>query len=292
VSEDINLEQSRLRTDVETVRSYGEAHPEEWIELRFENDPVVRIVALFAGDDVHVHREALRRLVSHPDRLEVQSSPWSRARLEQIGVEIHQLATVSDRGLFHGWGTGGGRVIVRLRADAVDLARQIGDCYGDAVDLTVGFLHFPDCSWSDAHGAVIADHPQPVGMPLPAELHLAVDGDLVVKSGANLASTIRLFNEGKEDVVVHTNGQITASVVDPTTTEIVGGYAGAQVMPLVLFPAPAGGSVPIPLFIGTASTRPRLGYAVPPGRWAIEINLGLGGVGTFRAPPIPLVVVV
>jgi hypothetical protein len=291
VRDEISLEQSKLHADVEVVRRYGEAHPEAWVEVLFENEPTVRIVALFAGDDLSIHERALRLLVAHPDRLVARLSPWPRARLEEIRLEIREMATSSDPGLFSGWGTGRGRVNVKLRADGADIAAQLSERYGDAVDLTVGFLHFPDCVYLDSPGLLMADRPQPVFMPLPDELHLAVDEILEVRAGGNLHTTIRLLNEGKQDVVVRTNGGITAAVVDPKTNETVGGYAGAQSMPLVRFRAPAGGSVEIPLLIGTASTLPGRGYAVPPGQWAIEIILGLGAHGAFRAPLIPLAVV-
>ena len=113
--------------------------------------------------------------------------------------------------------------------------------------------------------------------------------DLEVRSGNNLKNAMRLTNSGSLEAAVHTNGQLTASVVDPETNKIVGGYSGAQATPLILFQAHPGQAVEIPLLIGTASTVPQLGYAVPPGRWAIEITLPLGIRGPFfRAPPIPL----
>ena len=106
VRDEISLEHSKLRADVEVVRKYGDAHPEAWVELRFENEPTVRIVALFAGDALEIHEGALRRLVSHPNQLEVQPSPWPRVRLDEIQAEVHEMATSSEPGLFSGWGTG------------------------------------------------------------------------------------------------------------------------------------------------------------------------------------------
>lgn len=291
VQDEISLEQGELQADVEVVRRYGDAHPRDWVEVRFENQPSVRIVALFAGDELDVHRDALCRLVAHPNQLEVRASPWPRVRLEEIRSEIEEMALASERGLFNGWGTGGGRVTVRLRADCEPLASQLQERYGRAVDLTVGFLHFPECVFLDAKGWRVAYPAQPRPMPLPDELHVAVDDALEVRSGANLRSGVRLTNEGVEEVVVHTNGQLTAWVLDLTTNETVGGFAGAQTLPLIRFAAPAGGSVEIPLLIGTASIAPRLGYPVPAGRWAIEMTLGLGARGAFRTAPIPLDVV-
>jgi len=74
----VSLEQDELRADVAVVRTYGEAHPEAWVELRYENGPTVRIVALFSGDSLDVHERAQRGLVSYPDQLEVRPSPWTR----------------------------------------------------------------------------------------------------------------------------------------------------------------------------------------------------------------------
>jgi hypothetical protein len=88
-----------------------------------------------------------------------------------------------------------------------------------------------------------------------------------------------------------TNGQVTARVVDTRTRRGVGGYSGAQTLPLVLFRVPAGESAEIPLLVGTASVDPALGYAVPPGQWAIEVTLGIVDRGNFRAPPLPISIV-
>ncbi len=291
VRDEISLEHIKLRTDIDLVRQYGEAHPEAFVGLRYENEPTVRIVAMFAGGALEIHQEALRRLVSHPDQLEVRASGWPVVRLEEIRSEVHEMATSSEPGLFSGWGTGGGKVSVRLRADAEHVAAELQGRYGDAIDLTVGFLHFPECAVPQAAAPLLASLGQPEAVPLPEELHVVAIEVLKVKSGANLQSAIRLINEGDVEVVAQTNGRLTPRVVDPKSNETVGGYSGAQTMPLVRFRAPAGGSVEIPLLVGTASTVPRLGYAVPPGLWAVEITLGLGVPGVFQAPLIPLEVV-
>ncbi len=177
-----------------------------------------------------------------------------------------------------------------LRADGEPVAQQLLARYGDAVDLTVGFLHFPDCAYPNGERPSVADDRRLIP-PLPDELRVSVDKDLEVKSGKNLESTMRLWNNGDHEVVTHNNGRVTARVIDPETMEIIGGFSGAQTMPRVRFGAAAGESVEIPLLVGTASVVPRLGYAVPSGRWAIQAILGLGDDGMFRTPPIPTSVV-
>ncbi|HEX4433628.1 MAG TPA: hypothetical protein VH012_02285 [Acidimicrobiales bacterium] len=285
---DLSIEQSTLRGDMALIRRYGEAHPEAWVELRYENEPTVRMVAVFAGGDVGLHEAALRQLVLHPDRLEVRASPWPQRRLEEIRAEIHEMATTGEPGLFGGWGTGRGKVNVHLRADGERVAARLQERYGAAVDLTVGFLHYPDCGFGDSLAPPFASPDRPRLEPLPQELSVTTDEPLEVASGANLASAIRFINEGPAEVVVRTNGHLTAVVIDPESKEAVGGYSGAQAMPLIRFSAPTGGSVEIPLLVGTASIVPGLGYAVPAGLWAIEISLALGDAGGHRTPPIPL----
>ena len=289
---DIGSEQGKLRDDVQMVRQYGESHPESWVGLRFENEPLVRIIAVFAGDELEAHESELRRLVAHPDQLEVRYSPWPRTRLDEIRAEVDDLAASAERGAFSGWGVGRGTVNIRLRADQEDLAEKLHERYGAAVDLVVGWLHFPNAEILTPDGwsrTAKSRHPEPE--EIPDGLHVSLDEELVVHSGGNLRSTIRLHNQTQDEVVVMTNGQVTARVVDPRTRCDIGGYSGAQTLPLVRFHVPAGESVEIPLLIGTASVDPALGYAVPPGQWAIQVTLGLEDRGNFRTPRLPVSVV-
>ena len=85
-------------------------------------------------------------------------------------------------------------------------------------------------------------------------------------------------------------------MVDPATGEVVGGYAGFQTLPLVMFRVPPGGTERIPLLIGTASFTGRLGYAVPPGSWGLQATLQLAPDSAIRVrvprrtPVLPLTV--
>ena len=81
---------------------------------------------------------------------------------------------------------------------------------------------------------------------------------------------IRVHNDSAVDLAANTNGQINGTVVHPDTGQRVGCYEGAQSMPLVRFDVPPGSTSEIPLLIGTASTKPELGWAVPPGPWAVR----------------------
>jgi hypothetical protein len=86
---------------------------------------------------------------------------------------------------------------------------------------------------------------------------------------------LRVHNTGTEPIVIATNGQVTAQVLDPDTRVVVGGFAGMQRLPLIHFRAAPGDSVVVPVLVGTASFSPDLGYVVPAGKWAIQVILEL-----------------
>lgn len=291
---DLELEHSKLRGDIDVVRSYGEAHPDAWVDLWVESEPSVRIVALFAGNDVDEHKATLRGLVTHPGQLEVhRSDRYARAYLDSIAAEVRRMATITDRGSFRSWGIGAGKLNVVVRASRLDLAQRLLDAYGDAVKLRVGFLSYPDPTMIDTqvpvHRPLAPERP-----PLLAaeEVQVSVDEGLEVQSGGHLGTVLHVHNVGIQEIVVLTNGAVTAATVDPRTGSVVGGYEFAQHMPGIEFRVPPGDVVDIPLLVGTASTDPLLGYCVPPGAWAIEVSLNLQDRGIFRTPRLYIEVII
>lgn len=171
-------------------------------------------------------------------------------------------------------------------ATAEDLHRQ----FGNSVELTVGSLPYPPGR----------QPPRPrVSRPLadlldPDEIIAELARPAVVKSGRTLRHALLLRNLTSRELQIATNGQITASVVDPQTGEVVGGYAGAQHLPLIIFRVAPEQADQIPLLIGTSSISPRLGYAIPPGEWAIQATLTLGPHPSEsprrRTPLLPLTI--
>jgi hypothetical protein len=162
-------------------------------------------------------------------------------------------------------------------AEAAGLDRR----FGSLLRLTVGALPYPP-------GATVS---RPVPLPgRPAELldpeqaGVELDGPAVVKSGRTLRHGLLVRNRSGTELAIVTNGQVIAVVVDPGSGEVVGGFSGTQLLPLITFPVSPTATERIPLLIGTASFTPRLGYTVPPGNWGLQATLDLVPAGSGPEP--------
>lgn len=191
-----------------------------------------------------------------------------RLREEQPGVLLMYPTLELDPGRVPPVPPFGIRLAPWAAATAAELHRQ----FGDDVELRVGALLYPP----GAH-----PRPRPVTAPLPdlldsREATAELDGPAVVRAGHTLRHSLLVRNMSGRELQIATNGHVTAAVVDPQTGEVVGGFSGAQALPLVIFRVAAGATERIPLLIGTASIAPRLGYVVPAREWGIQVTLTLG----------------
>ena len=69
----------------------------------------------------------------------------------------------------------------------------------------------------------------------PAELRVELGGQAEFRCVHTLRHSLLLRNLTGTELVVATNGQVTAVVVDPVSGEVVGGFSGAQTLPLIKF---------------------------------------------------------
>jgi hypothetical protein len=180
---------------------------------------------------------------------------------------------------------------ISLAAWAVDVAAELDARFGDDVVLTVGALHFPSRTLRNPD-ASIRQSPLPSSEALLAsdEAEALLAGDVEVRSGRHTMAELRVRNRTQTGLELRTNGNLTAQVMDPLSRAVVGGYAGPQRMPLVSFRAAPGETIVVPLLVGTDSFDSTLGYAVPPGLWAMEADLKFGD-RKRRTPLLPLSVV-
>lgn len=161
---------------------------------------------------------------------------------------------------------------IGLQPWAEPMAARLHAEYGTDVELTVGALPYP-LPASD-------EHPTGGGPGIPplasTMAEVALDGDVAVASGDHVMHGLLFTNRSSDPLRVNTNGHVTADVVDPGTGRIVGGYTGAQRLPLVVFRAAPAETIRIPVLIGTASLLPALGFTVPPGPWGLRADLRIG----------------
>jgi hypothetical protein len=189
----------------------------------------------------------------------------ARLRDEQPGLLMEYPMPEVDEGRVPPFG-------ITLAPWAAATAEELHQQFGDDVELMVGALPYPP-----GLRAVRL----PTTGPLPdllnsQEITAELDGPAVVRSGHTLRHGLLVRNLTTRDLQIATNGQVTGVVVDPQTGEVVGGYTGAQRVPLIVFQVTSGQEERIPLLIGTASFTPRLGYAIPAGEWGIQATLTLG----------------
>ena len=179
---------------------------------------------------------------------------------------------------------------IRLAPWAAATAEELHRQFGDDIELTVGALPYPPGRQPPR---------PPASGPLPDlldphEIAAELDGPAVVGSGHTLRHGLLLRNLTGRELQIATNGQVTATVVDPHTGEVVGGFAGFQHLPLIIFRVAPGQTGRVPLLIGTASFTPRLGYVIPPGDWGIQATLTLGphprDSPRRRTPVLPLTI--
>jgi hypothetical protein len=160
--------------------------------------------------------------------------------------------------------------VIGLEPWAAATAEELHRQFGDDVELTVGALPYPPGRQPPHRPAAT-----PADLLDPDEIAAELDGPAVVGSGHTLRHGLLLRNRTGRELQIATNGQVTAVVVDPYSGEVVGGYAGFQQLPLIIFRVAPGQTGRVPLLIGTASCTPRLGYAIPPGDWGIQTTLTL-----------------
>jgi hypothetical protein len=179
---------------------------------------------------------------------------------------------------------------IQLAPWAAGAAEELHRQFGDNVDLTVGAIPYPPGRQPRRPPAT----GQPLDLLDPQEIAAALDGPAVVTSGHTLWHGLLLRNLTDRELQIATNGQVTAEVVDPHTGEVVGGFSGAQRLPLIIFRVAPGKTGRIPLLIGTTSFTPRLGYTVPAGDWGIQATLTLGpnprNSPRRRTPVLPLTI--
>ncbi|NYJ75874.1 hypothetical protein [Allobranchiibius huperziae] len=266
---------------------------DRFAEARFDPDRGLRvtIIDLTDQDTASISNAAAQLGILHWVRIE-HADPAALATWERLRHDLLRLQSAEPRQLM-GYPTpdpGYRRppVDIDLTADAQATAADLHQTYGDFVALHVGALPYPPepPSASTRRTAGPPDEREPAN---PAEMHIALESPLTIRSGQTRMHGLLLTNLGTEDIHVPTNGNLTASIVDDAGT-VVGGYSGPEPAPLMVYTAGPSETVRIPLLVGTASYRPELGYAIPPGTWHLTAPLNLDDGRRLTTPALELTI--
>jgi hypothetical protein len=284
------MEQARLRPDIDIVAAYARDHPDEWADIRWENEPTVRIVVRFVGrlDD---HRSALVGLVEHPERLEVASARHTAAELSEVFDEVRD-GGYWQRGL-RGSGIVDNKMGFTFAASAAGAAEEVHRRYGDLVALTVGVLPYPPDGTS---AGPVRDAPADDG-PLPVRLSLLLD-EVTMAAGNDGSGRLHVTNIGDATLEVMT-GVLVGWVYRLGADRPISEYTGPltqQGINITLEPDQT--STTTPVYFGTASSDPAVGYHLPPGPYEVLTAFRYlprrdktGKRGTIRSPRTPLTLI-
>lgn len=278
--------QGALQADCDIARAYGEAHLDSWVGMGFENEPTVRIVALFTGDVAPYDRE-LRHLVAHPDHLALRSCPYTHAQLQATRAEIDEMgaerAAETGRPVMVGIGEGLGAIQVRLRADQENFAAELEERYGAMIEVQVGAFSFPERR--RLHRSKPPRALEDAGID-GLELRLEVD-QVLLEAGDDSHGRVVFHNAGDRRIgPLHGSQPLVGALIDDTGA-VVGGYSGRIAGTGLTLDLSPGTTTTVRFVFGTASFRENLGYVLPPGEYRLQVGFPfhheIAGPPTHRA---------
>lgn len=237
---------------VEDVREYVAGFPEVFGGIRVEGDLVV--VAFTA--DLDEHRRGLQASVEHPEMVRVERAGFSEAKLTADIQAIRRRLANDPRRPEQGGGPG----FIRLRAPLAELAAELHEEYGDALEITVGRKPFPP-------EKIGRREPVPVPVPtvvVPGLRLTVVLDEPTVAAGEDVHGRVVFVNEGT-DLVEGMTGVLTGGVCRHGDDFMAGAFTGAVVAIGYTVRLEPGQRKELGLIVGTASCLPDTSYVVSPG---------------------------
>ncbi|MGI8695936.1 MAG: hypothetical protein ACR2JQ_04715 [Mycobacteriales bacterium] len=248
--------------DIRWLREYGGQHPDVWGGLWVEGP---RVAVTFTNPEAHA--AYLRSEVARPSLLDVRRALRTAQQLGEIRAAVDSRLQ-SERGRWHLTGTRKHVVMVGLRGDAVDLAAELHDRFGDALALTVGqHAYPPDPS------RVVQPQPGPVStIDIPGLWARAVPDAQDLPAGPAITGVVELRNCSAGDLSFQTDQPLMGYLLDGTG-DVAGVFTGVVVgtgLTVALRPA---GHRSVAFQAGTASRDPSLGWVLPAGRYQLVVAI-------------------
>ena len=205
-------ESSRLEPMLGVVLRYGSERADVFggYGLHWHSVGDASVFVSFTGD-LESHREALMAQVEFPDELIVCQAAASEA--DRNAIQATLVDELSGRFTSIGAGGKSGRVTVGLNPTEVELAAELVERYGTAVDVSVGALDYP---LDDAQ----AQCPPTLDANMIDGLTVTVvdtDAEREVSPAGTVALTVRLTNTSN-NLITFGSGHPTSVITDASST--------------------------------------------------------------------------
>jgi hypothetical protein len=267
----VGAQQAALRGDQEIVLRYGEAHPDDFTQVAFENHPTVKVLGVFT-DHLDEHRAALETQHKDPEKFEVRQGTVT-ARDEKA---IQQA--LDDAPFAHQWNTNGfggldGHVSANFFStrEGRNAAEAAHARWGRVICITIADHPYPKGAWADPSECP-AD-------PVPTDRNAALKFTLVfdktkLHRGEQGTGTAQITNNSATTITVESGSSLGANVTRPGSNDIVGGAVGgfSDLMGRSIRAAP-GETVDVPIRFGTDDCAPNSDYSLPAGDYVVSSYL-------------------
>lgn len=268
------LDQQTLMPDFQAVSAYGAAHPDEYGGARLNNDVTPsRLQAAFTGH-VTEHARALRALLPHPERVDVEQVKHSVAELGQILSELRgELESLRVLSISVGWEA----VDIDMPPGQELLANDYIKRWGDALRVRMGGqLYIPEGCGPQPAPTRCADL---TGLdPAVAGIALTVVPDTpTIPASETGRAQLVIRNIGSGRFTIDSGIPILGVLVLPGTNHVVGhwvGQLGGVGGGVDLAPGQEGA---IPVMFGAARCDGQRGTALPPGEYGLRVGLTAEG---------------
>ncbi len=179
---------------------------------------------------------------------------------------------------------------IALDAWALQAAAMLHARFGADVELRVGHLGFPGATRPETGGAALGNPTTSAPLIDPSVLSVELPSEVVVVSGHDVHTTLRVHNHATAPIVLATNGQVTARLLDGRNGRPIACSSSPQTLALVTIRVEPARASDVRLLVGTASLDPSYGYALRAGRWWMDAVLDLGGGRRVRTPALAVTV--
>ena len=296
-------QQQALMPDLAVIQGYGRTHA-GYRGTWWSNGRKVRLLVRVSGD-VAEHRAELRRLVAHPDLVDVEPSLQTDEEAKALAAHLRQAIPQTAGGVddLNGPSIGGaGHVVpVWLEAGQTALAQRLYTTYGDRVGIRFGSLTYPinrarfrtsqhyypqDQNSGPAPLTGPCGYAAPRGVPSAAGLTTVVQVIAPTEHGpSEPAGVVTVTNHSARDFYV-ADYETMVSIVDPRTGRVVGTPADPSFGNLRgPYRTPPRVTSQTGSTIGTEPCSYEHGYRLGSGRYDLVVDAGYFHDPSFRYDP-------